>query len=161
MRYSHSRLATLRDPSTLPAMDLGEQPGFRARRPRVFLAPFLDVLLFLLVVLVLFLLSWNRRSSPAHVENAATETGAPHGHGRDVRLIVAIDAEGGTWVDGEAVSEPALFTRLEGLRAEAEGAELRVILSIDRRATFEHATRLMNELKRRLPGQISIETKRG
>jgi biopolymer transport protein ExbD len=115
--------------------------------------PLVDVVLVLLIV---FMLVAPRMSAGPAIE--LPETAAPPGtEAHERQLVVAIDADGGLWVDGVPADSERLGRRV---REAAAGGEPLVVIHGDARSSFGAVRRAMLEIEAAGSHDVRLVTER-
>jgi biopolymer transport protein ExbD len=124
------------------------------RRPRIEIVPLIDIVFFLLATFVMVSLSMVKNRGIA-VRLPAAATGTPQD--RRVFAAVSVTGDGRLYLDKEPVSLEELSARLTARRAADD--RLRVFIHGDEQASFGHAIRVLDEVRRVGITDVSIQTR--
>ena len=127
--------------ASLPSRKRG---GRRAPMAEINVTPLVDVML---VLLIIFMITAPLLVAGVPVDLPDSRAGALDQDARPVQI--ALDAQGGIFIDDDAVSEAALPQRLAAIAAQPEPPEgRRIYLRADRGLDYGRVMRVMGELNR-------------
>jgi biopolymer transport protein TolR len=109
--------------------------------------PLVDVALVLLVILMVTATYIAARTIPMNLPRAAT------GETTTTPLSISIDPAGKLWLDGKAVTEAELSTRVRRARY---GHEPRAIIAADGATPHRHVVRVIDLLRQQGIGEFAI-----
>jgi biopolymer transport protein ExbD len=102
--------------------------------------PLVDITLVLLVILMVTASYVVSRAIPVELPKGATGETTP------TTLTISIDQAGKTFLDAEAISEPALRDRIKS--AHDADPETRAVIAADGRTTHSHVIHVIDLLRR-------------
>jgi biopolymer transport protein ExbD len=110
--------------------------------------PLVDVVLVLLVILMVTAGYVTSRALPLDLPHAATGESIPK------TLTISIDREGGTFLDGDAISQGDLRQRVR--TAVATQPDARALIAADGRTAHAHVVRVIDLLRRESLTRFSL-----
>jgi biopolymer transport protein ExbD len=131
-------------------------PALRSDEPvaAINITPFVDVVLVLLVALMVSATDLASQSIGVELPRAATGTDSP-----PKTLVITLDAEGRTLLDGQALDDEALRAKIH--EAFARDPEVRAILAADGRVAHARVVRVVDLLRQEKVARFALEVKPG
>ncbi len=121
-------------------------------RPRLEIVPMIDIMMFLLVFFVMIVLRMIPNSGVTlSLPGAATAQRLPH-----TQVVIVIDAQGDLHVQDRVMSDDALETYLQGVKA---GHDADVIIAGDKGTSLQELMNVMDVTRKAGITSIGIATK--
>lgn len=129
--------------------------SYQRRQPTINLTSLIDVL-FILVVFVMLAASFDDvRGLDVALPGASSEDA----HSQERAIVLMVPAAGPMRIQGTAIADHELETRLRALRQERASSEPVLILAADRSISLDRATGILDAASRAGFSAVSIATR--